>query len=136
MDLSQDGEFLFWDSSWDTFVDVLKKMSPLNDDDFFKSFGTGRNGVQTRAQRLITGGHFNIGKIQCAKCRLKNNKHPACAIRMECVPSMKSEAYWVMFVADLESQEFVPAPTSRCGCPAGLGGCSHLRAEYAIFAQI
>lgn len=41
-----------------------------------------------------------------------------------------------MFVVDLVTKTFVPAPCSRCGCAAGLGGCSHLRAEYAIFAQL
>ena len=55
---------------------------------------------------------------------------------MECVSSMKTESYWVMFVVDQTTRKFVPAPVSRCGCPAGLGGCSHLRAEYAIFSML
>ena len=49
---------------------------------------------------------------------------------------MKTEAYCVMIVIDLTKKLFVPAPISRCGCPAGLGGCSHLRAQYAIFASL
>ncbi len=127
---------LVWDASWDEVLSVLTQVDTLGDKDFFKLFGRGRNGIQERAKRLITGGHFDISKIQTAKCRIKSNKHDAIAIRMECVPSMKSEPYWVMLVCDLVTNEFVPAPTSRCGCPAGLGGCSHLRTEYAIFCQL
>ena len=41
-----------------------------------------------------------------------------------------------MFVIDRTTNKFVPAPISWCGCPAGLGGCSHLRAEYAIFSVV
>ena len=49
---------------------------------------------------------------------------------------MKAESYWVTFVVDLTTNKFVPAPTSRCGCLAGLGGCSHLRAQYAMFSLL
>lgn len=131
----QGGKFN-WVSDWDDFTTALYEMNPISDDDFFKSFGTGRNGIQTRSKRLIAGGHFNLGKIQSASCKLKTNNNPALAIRMECVPSMKAEAYWAMFVIDITTKQFVPAPTSRCGCPAGLGGCSHLRAQYAIFSLL
>lgn len=127
---------LFWRNAWSDVTELLEEIDTLDDQDFFQSFGKGRNGIQTRAQRLISGGHFNIGKIQTAKCRLKSNGNSAIVIRIECVPSVKSEAYWVMFVCDMVTKKFVPAPTSRCGCPAGLGGCSHLRALYAILSVI
>ena len=41
LDLSEEGEFFFWDSSWDSFVDALDSANMLNDSDFFQSFGTG-----------------------------------------------------------------------------------------------
>eukprot|EP00956_Cyclotella_meneghiniana_P014528 scaffold21787_cov46-Cyclotella_meneghiniana.AAC.2 len=63
-------------------------IDPLTDEDFFKSFGTGRNGIQERAKRLLSGGHFNLGKLQTANCNIKSSNHPAKAIRMECVPSI------------------------------------------------
>ena len=85
-----------------------------------------------RNDQRLAGGNFDIGKIQTAKCRIKSTGHEAIAIRIECIPSMKSEPYWVMLVVDCTTQKLVPPPTSRCGCPAGLGGCSHLRGEYAI----
>jgi len=136
LDVADGDGTMTWNSSWKEVADALQSIERLNDENFFKSFGTGRNGIQTRAQRLIKGGHFNIGKIQTAKCRIKSTSHAAIAIRVECVPSMKSEAYWVTFVCDLDTNTFVSAPVSRCGCPAGLGGCSHLRAEYALFSKI
>ena len=92
--------------------------------------------MQTQAQRLIIGSHFNVGNIQMARYCIKSNGHNAMCIREECVPSMKSEAHWVMCVVDLTIKKFVPAPISRRRCPASLGGCSHLRAEHTIFCTI
>ena len=107
LDVSGEGESLIWNASWSEFTSVLGDIDTLSDDDFFNSFGTGRNGIQTRAQKLITGGHFDVEKIQTARCSIKANGNPAVAIRMECVPSMKKEAYWVMFVVDLTTKKFV-----------------------------
>eukprot|EP00985_Skeletonema_marinoi_P019409 scaffold11121_cov86-Skeletonema_marinoi.AAC.3 len=127
-----DGMQFVWDGSWNTFIDILLEIDLLSDKDFFQLFGEGRNGIQVRAQRLIAGGNFDMGKIQTAKCLIKSTGHEAIAIRIECIPSMKSEPYWVMLVVDCTTQKLVRPPTSRCGCPVGLGGCSHLRGEYAI----
>lgn len=41
-----------------------------------------------------------------------------------------------MSAFDLTTKKFVAPPCSRCDCPAGLGGCSHLCAKYAILAAI
>lgn len=95
----------------DAFTEVLLEIDTLGDEDFFELFGEGRNGIQVRAQRLLAGGNFDIGKIQTAKCRIKSNGNDAIAIRIECVPSMKSEPYWVMLVVDRTTNKLIPAPT-------------------------
>ena len=87
------GQSFIWTNNWDDFIQAIDSLDPLNDDDFFNSFGRGRNGIQTRAQKLITGGHFDVGKMQTARCRIKTSNDPAIAIRMEAIPSMKSETY-------------------------------------------
>jgi 5'-3' exonuclease len=133
--LPPDGNEVIWSKAWDELASALESLDPLNDNSFVDAFGKGRNGIQTRAIRLIVSGHFNIDKIQIANVRLKSNNNPAIAIRMQSVPSMKSEAYWVLSVFDSETKKFVCPPCSRCDCPAGYG-CSHSRAQYAILSAI
>ncbi len=130
------GGTLLWTSDWTELMNTLEFIEPLNDDDFFEIFEEGRNGIQVRSKKIIASGSFNVDEVQIAHCRIKSNQHNAIAIRMRCVPSMKSEPYWVTFVCDLETKKLVAAPTSRCGCPAGLGGCSHLRALYGALCEI
>ena len=91
---------------------------------------------QYRAKKLVRSGHFDLSKVQVAEVTLKSNGHDAVAIRMKSVPSMKKEPYWVMGVFDCVTKDFMCPPCSRCECPAGLGGCSHLRALYAILAIV
>jgi hypothetical protein len=125
-----------WSSSWEDLDLALSSIVVMNDDDFTDVFGTGCNGIQYRAKRLIVSGHFDLSKVQVAEVALKSNGHDAIAIRMQSVPSMKKEPYWVMAVIDLATGKFVCPPCSRCDCSAGLNGCSHLRALYAILSFI
>jgi hypothetical protein len=134
--MPREGSQVEWSSNWNDVETGLDAVSTLDDDDFEKVFGSGCNGIQTRAKRLIRSGHFDLSKIQVAEVALKSNGNDAIAIRMQSVPSMKSEPYWVMAVFDCVTKRFVVPPCSRCDCPAGLNGCSHLRALYAILSFI
>ena len=132
----QGSSTVYWSSSWEAFKHTLASVADMDDDNFFDIFGYGCSGIQKRAQKLIKSGHFDVSKVQVANVALKSNGHNAIAIRMKSVPSMKTEPYNVMAVFDCESKKFICAPCSRCECPAGLGGCSHLRALYAILSII
>lgn len=55
---------------------------------------------------------------------------------------MKSDDYYTILIfkegqlevssQDLDGGDYVPAPSSRCECPAGLHFCSHMGTEYAV----
>ena len=134
--ITDGGHRVEWSSDWNDLKSALQSISATNNDDFFNIFGKGCTGIQLRSKKLICSGHYDIAKAQVAKVAIKANNHPAVAIRVQSVPSMKREPYWVMTVFDLQSKKFVGPPSSRCNCPAGLGGCSHLRGLYAILGFI
>ena len=40
MGVSEDDDVLCWNSSWDEFTNVIQTIDTLDEEDFFKSFGT------------------------------------------------------------------------------------------------
>ena len=131
------GENVQWSSQWEDVKKYLSAVSTMNDEVFVDIFGGGCTEIKNRAKKLISSGHFDLRKDQVASVSQKSSENPAIAIHMQSVTSMKKEPYWVMFVIDCETGEIIVVPSSRCECPAGLaGGCSHLRALYAILSKV
>ncbi|KAJ1393186.1 hypothetical protein B484DRAFT_408277 [Ochromonadaceae sp. CCMP2298] len=49
---------------------------------------------------------------------------------------MKAVNYTVTLVFRSEDGEFVPSPTSSCGCPHGTFFCSHMLGKLLLFSMI
>jgi hypothetical protein len=133
----RDGEKLLWSKNWEDIKILLAKVQNIDDAYFTKFFWEGRNGVRRRAQGRIKGGHYNLATLEFALVTIKSSLVPAVMFRITVTPSMKSEDYYSMAVfEDLENREFVCPPSSRCECPGGNCGCSHLCGEFSLLGAI
>jgi hypothetical protein len=87
-----------------------------------------RNGIRDRAWKRIVGGSFDFSNLKMSKLKMKSSGADVVVFKGTCVPSMKQPEYDFLIVFDLQTHMYIPAPVSRCGCPAGQFFCSHMLA--------